>query len=308
IENLAHGPTQRQDHFIQSVLSVLRTAKASGVVIDWQQIDPAYKKDITKFIDKFADALHDDNKELWLCVQPGQELDYVDIDALSDNIDRFVAMLFDETSDTDPPGPLASRSWFEGWLHSLLEDADSKQWIFAIGSYGYDWTIGGRKAELISFSEAMSRANDAEIDSAEVQGPSYSPYFYFQDEDKEHAVWFLDAVTFLNQLRELRDQKAGGFAVYRLGSEDPAIWDALSVPRDFKIDDQTRESLEILRGTDTITDVGDGEIVTVDESRSDGMRNLSVDEGGFLTAKYTKFPEFPTLYHQGAGGEHQVVI
>ena len=97
IENLAHGPAKRQDRFIQDVLAVLRNAKAAGVVVDWQQIDPAYKKDLTAFIDKFADALHDDNKELWLCVQPGQELDYIDIDVLSDNIDRFVAMLFDET-------------------------------------------------------------------------------------------------------------------------------------------------------------------------------------------------------------------
>src|SRR5438309_440201 len=210
VENLAHGPPKRQDRFIENVLSVLRNAKAAGVVIDWQQIDPAYKKDLTAFIDKFADALHDDNKELWLCVQPGQELDYVDIDALSDNVDRFVAMLFDETSETDPPGPLASRSWFEGWLHVLLEGSDTKQWIIAIGSYGYDWPIGGKKAEVISFPEAMSRAKDAEIKSVQVQGPSYSPYFYFEDEDTEHAVWFLDAVTFLNQAREVRDQKAGG--------------------------------------------------------------------------------------------------
>ena len=308
VENLAHGPPRRQDGFIQSVLSVLRSAKAAGVVIDWQQIDPAYKKDVTKFIDKFADALHDDKKELWLCVQPGQELDYLDLDALSDNVDRFVAMLFDETSDTDPPGPLASRSWFEGWIRVLLQDSDTKQWIIAIGSYGYDWTIGGKKAELISFSEAMSRANDAEIDSAEVEGPSFSPYFYFQDEDKEHAVWFLDAVTFLNQLREVRDQKAGGFAVYRLGSEDPAIWDALSVPRDFKLDNQTRQALELIKSTDTITDVGDGEIVTVDEDRRDGTRKLTVDADGYLTAKYVTFAQFPTLYHQGLGGEHQVAI
>jgi peptidoglycan-N-acetylglucosamine deacetylase len=308
IENLAHGPPARRDEFIQRVLSVLRNAKASGVVIDWQQIDPAYKKDVTKFIDKFADALHDDNKELWLCVQPGQELDYIDFDALVDNVDRFVAMLFDETSDTDPPGPLASRPWFDGWVHVLLEDSDTKQWIIALGSYGYDWTIGAKKAELISFSEAMSRANDAEIKSAEVAGPSYSPYFYFEDEEKEHAVWFLDAVTFLNQLREVRDQKAGGFALYRLGSEDPAIWDALSVPRDFRLDNQTRQSLEQIKSTDTITDVGDGEIVTVDEDRTDGMRKLAVDGDGYLTAKYVKFAGFPTLYHQGAGGEHQVAI
>jgi peptidoglycan-N-acetylglucosamine deacetylase len=308
VENLAHGPAERQNRFIQNVLAVLRNAKASGVVIDWQQIDPAYRNDIASFIDKFADALHDDDKELWLCVQPGQELDYIDFDKLSDNVDRFVAMLFDETSDIDPPGPLASRPWFEGWLRVLLEDTDTKHWIIALGSYGYDWMIGGKKADLITFPEVMSRANDAEVETAEVKGPSYSPYFYFQDEDKEHAVWFLDAVTFLNELREVRDQKAGGFALYRLGSEDPSIWDALSVPRGFKIDNQTHESLEVLKGTDTITDVGDGEIVTVDESRSDGMRKLAVDAEGYLTAKYVKFPKFPTLYHQGAGGEHQVAI
>ena len=308
IENLAHGPQDRQERFISNVIAILHNARAAGVVVDWEQLDPAYKKDITGFIDKFADALHYDNKELWLCVQPGQELDYIDFEELSDNVDRFVAMLFDETSDIDPPGPLGSRSWFEGWLHVLLEDSDTRQWIIALGSYGYDWTIGGKKAELITFPEAMSRANNAEVDSAEVKAPGYNPYFYFEDGDKEHAVWFLDVVTFLNQLREVRDQKAGGFALYRLGSEDPAIWAALNVPRDFKTDNQTRQSLELLKATDTITDVGDGEIVTVDESRTDGLRSLTVDGDGYLTAKYEKFAQFPTLYHQGAGGEHQVAI
>jgi cellulose synthase/poly-beta-1,6-N-acetylglucosamine synthase-like glycosyltransferase/peptidoglycan/xylan/chitin deacetylase (PgdA/CDA1 family)/spore germination protein YaaH len=308
IENLAHGPADRQERFFAKVVSVLRDAKAKGVVVDWEQIDPAYKKDITTFIDKFCDALHNDDKELWLNVQPGQDIDYIDFDELSDNVDRFVASLFDETSDIDPPGPLGSRSWFEGWLRALMEGGDSKQWIISLGSYGYDWTVGGKKAELISFAEAMSRAQNAEIEGVEVTGPDYNPYFYFGDNDKEHAVWFLDVVTFLNELREVRDQKAGGFALYRLGTEDPAIWEALAVPRDFKLDNQTREQLEVLRGTDTITDVGEGEIVTVDESRADGLRKLAVDPEGYLTAKYSKFPEFPTLYHQGAGGEHQVAI
>jgi cellulose synthase/poly-beta-1,6-N-acetylglucosamine synthase-like glycosyltransferase/peptidoglycan/xylan/chitin deacetylase (PgdA/CDA1 family)/spore germination protein YaaH len=308
IENLAHGPADRQERFFAKVVATLRDAKAAGVLIDWEQLDPAYKRDLTTFIDKFCDALHNDDKELWLTVQPGQELDYIDFGELSDNVDRFVASLFDETSDVDPPGPLGSRPWFEGWLRVLLEETDTKQWIITLGSYGYDWTIGGKKAELISFPEAMSRAKNADIQTAEVAGPSYNPYFYFEDSDKEHAVWFLDVVTFLNELREVRTQKAGGFGLYRLGTEDPAIWDALAVPPDFKIDNQTRAALETLKGTDTITDVGEGEIVTVDESRADGTRKVAVDANGYLTAKYTVFPEFPTLYHQGAGGEHQVAL
>jgi peptidoglycan-N-acetylglucosamine deacetylase len=308
IENLAHGPADRQERFFTKVVNALRDAKAAGLIIDWEQLDPAYKKDLTAFIDKFCDALHNDDKELWLTVQPGQELDYIDFDELSDNVDRFVASLFDETSDIDPPGPLGSRPWFEGWLHVLLEGSDTKQWVITLGSYGYDWTIGGKKAELISFPEAMSRAYNAEVESAEVSGPGYNPYFYFQEEDKEHAVWFLDVATFLNELRAVRGQKAGGFGLYRLGTEDPAIWDALAVPPNFKMDNQTRDSLELLKGTDTITDVGEGEIVSVDENRADGTRKLAVDVDGYLTAKYAKFPQFPTLYHQGAGGEHQIAL
>jgi peptidoglycan-N-acetylglucosamine deacetylase len=308
IENLAHGPADRQERFIENVLNVLRNAKAGGVVVDWEQIDPAYKKDITAFIDKFSDALHEDKKELWLCVQPGQELDYIDFVELADNVDRFVALLFDETSDIDPPGPLGSRSWFEGWLHVLMEDTDAKQWIVTLGSYGYDWTEGARKAELISFPEAMSRASSAGVDTLSIAAPDYNPSFYYEDADKIHTVWFLDVVTFLNQLREVRDEHAGGFALYRLGTEDTAIWDSLNVRRDFQLDSATREALEVLKSADTITDLGDGEIVTVDETRSDGMRELGLDGEKYLTARYTKFPQFPTLYHQGAGGEHQVAL
>jgi len=308
VENVAHGPPERQEKFIANVLVVLRDAKAAGVVVDWEQLDPTYKKDFTALLEKFASALHRDGRQLWLSVSPGQEIDYIDFEELSAHVDRFVALLFDETSDIDSPGPLASRMWFEGWLHVLLEDSDPKQWIIALGSYGYDWVIGGKKAELISFPEAMSRASNAEIDSAEVNAPGYNAYFYYEDNDKEHAVWFLDVVTFLNELREVRKQNTGGFALYRLGTEDTAIWDALAVTPDFKFDLPTRSLLEVLRGTDTITDVGDGEIVTVDESRADGMRTLSVDKDNYLTANYTKFPEFPTLYHQGAGDAHEVAL
>lgn len=308
VENVAHGPPERQEKFIANVLVVLRNAKAAGVVVDWEQLDPTYKKDFTDLLEKFANALHRDGRQLWLIVSPGQEIDYIDFDELSPYIDRFVAMLFDETSDVDAPGPLASRMWFEGWLHVLMEDSDPRQWIIALGSYGYDWVIGGKKAELISFPEAMSRASSAGIESAEVSAPGYNAYFYYEDNDVEHAVWFLDVVTFLNELREVRKQRAGGIALYRLGTEDSAIWDALSTPSDFKFDTSTRSLLEVLRGTDTIADVGDGEVVTVDQSRADGLRSLSIDKDGYLITTYTKFPEFPTLYHQGAGDTHEVAL
>src|SRR5437879_13248384 len=69
VENLAHGPPDRQESFFAKVIGALRDAKAAGVVVDWEQIDPVYKKEITAFIDRFCDAMQHDDKELWLTVQ-----------------------------------------------------------------------------------------------------------------------------------------------------------------------------------------------------------------------------------------------
>ena len=95
-----------------------------------------------------------------------------------------------------------------------------------------------------------------------------------------------------------------------MGTEDAAIWDALNLPRDFNLDRATRQALlEVLKGTETITDVGEGEIVSVDETRADGRAQLAVGRRWLSDARrIAKFPQFPTLYHQGAGGEHQVAL
>ena len=308
VENLAHGPPERQEHFLAVLLSHLQSAKAAGVVIDWEQVDPAYEADITKLLNKMAERLHADGRQLWLCVQPGQDLDYIDFESVSENVDRFVALLFDETSDDDSPGPLASWQWFNSWLNALLKDADPEQWIIALGSYGYDWTNGEHRAELISFPEAMSRASNAGVESGVVAPPDHGSDFYYEDADKEHSVWFLDVVSFLNELHAVRDQKAGGIALYRLGTEDPAIWGAINLLRKIQPDESVKNLLEPLKSTDTITDVGEGEIVNVDETRTDGARRIEVGADGHLSATYLQFPKFPTLYHQGAGGEHQVAL
>jgi len=71
------------------------------------------------------------------------------------------------------------------------------------------------------------------------------------------------------------------------------------VPADFTLDLATRTLLEVLRGTDTITDVGEGEIVTVDENRADGIRTLAIDRDKVFNGEIYEIPKFPTLYIKG---------
>ncbi|MGH7938557.1 MAG: polysaccharide deacetylase family protein, partial [Chthoniobacterales bacterium] len=190
----------------------------------------------------------------------------------------------------------------------LLADSDPEQWIIGLGSYGYDWTKGQPKADQISFAEAMSRASYAEVPGSAAGAPDYNPTFSYDDGDDEHMVSFLDATTFLNELRSARRKKVGGIAVFRLGLEDSAIWPAIKLPVNVRPDAQVQDELGVLKSTDTITDIGDGEIVSADESRADGLRAIGLDAAGNFTATYKQFPEFPTLYHQGGGKPHEVSL
>ena len=229
VEGLAMGPDDRKKNsFIVNLLAQLEAAKAGGVIIDWEELDPQRRKEITDLLIKMADALHTVDKELWVEVQMGDEFNVLDLERLAEHADHYIAMLDDETSDTDPPGPIASQDWFDGWLHVLAGYGEPDLWIGALGAYGYDWTQGSKRAETISFADAMSRAGYAQLARVDSQPPMYNPIYSYQDE-KDHTVCFLDAVTFLNQVRALRAADLGGLAIGRLGQEDPQVWDVLAM-------------------------------------------------------------------------------
>jgi len=64
-----------------------------------------------------------------------------------------------------------------------------------------------------------------------------------------------------------------------------------------------------MRAGNTITNVGAGEIVTVDDTRDDGVREIKLEANNRYSASYTSdFPTYPILYHQGQGDEHEVAL
>jgi len=349
VENLATGTADKRARFIHDLLVELRRIKAGGVIIDWQQLDPAKRDDYSDFLQQMAYALQAAKMELWFSVSPGDDFKTFHIfgdpdaqpgvkfnrPALETFVNRFVVTLHDENSETDPPGPIASQPWIEGWLKVIVEYADPDQWIAVLGAYAYDWNTTTKKTELITFKDAMSRASEAGLDmttsgkSTDVAPPSYNgQYRYFDpNNNQDHTVSFLDAITFYNHLRAARAAEFGGIGVWRLGTEDPQIWDVLELKG--QPTPAVLKTLGTIKSTDTITNIGRGEIVEVDTTHDNGIRVVSIDSTGLpiihpsdpfeattlaevhqglLRASYTDFAKYPTLIHKGAGGEHEVAI
>ena len=50
-----------------------------------------------------------------------------------------------------------------------------------------------------------------------------NPHFSYSDMDGEHQVWFLDGVTAFNQIHAADPYRPAGYALWKLGYEDPSI-------------------------------------------------------------------------------------
>ena len=308
VEGLANGPAATQDRFFAAVIERLKAISAGGVVLDWGQLDPSYKQPVTNLLQRMAAALHRESLELWLCIPMGKELQVYDLEALAPSVDRFIAMLHDQNSEQDPAGPIASKEWFEGWLHALLGYGSPDQWVISLGSYGYDWAAGESRAETLGFRDVMTRAFNAGLSNCRSDSPFYNPHFFYEDAGIEHTVWFLDTSTFINQVRRASQYLTGGVAIYRLGLEDPHIWKALTLMKSQPLSLADLANFENLTSDGGVANVGRGEFLTVSDSRADGLRKMRQDSKGQIVESYHKFPSYLTICHQGKGRNDEVAI
>ena len=283
------------------------------MVLDWGQVDPSYRNNMTSFLNGLADFLHDASLELWVCIPVGKEIDIYDLDSLAQHVDRFIALLHDENAESDNPGPIASKDYFRGWLKALVESyGDPSQWVISIASYGYDWQEGQTKAERLSFQDVMGRAGRSSLITCEFDAPSYNPHFVYEDSSVVHTVWFLDVITFYNQLAAARELNVGGIAVSSLGTEDPDIWEVLDLDTKKPLASGIIKELELISSGDAIANIGQGNLLTINSERTDGFRKITYDPNAGselpLTVNYEKFPNYLTVSHQGKGEADMVAL
>ena len=150
--------------------------------------------------------------------------------------DKIVLMAYDEHYMTGPAGPIASNNWFVSHLGDALKGVPANKVIVALGSYGYDWH--GGDADPVTVEEAWMSALDSGTRPTWDKASGNAGFAFDDDNDANpatpgirHDVWIIDAATSWNQMQVLGKFGIGSVAVWRLGSEDPGFWTALSTWR-----------------------------------------------------------------------------
>ena len=256
-----------------------------GLSLDIESIpdetDPAY----VAFVQALYSEMHALNLRLYVNVSPGDP-DAV-IRQIANNSDGVVLMNYDQHETNSDPGPVAAQSWFVANLQRVLKLVPKEKLICALGNFGYDWTLtipNPKKPDMKSrklstqrisrSSDAWQRASDADAD-LDLNYDALNPHFEYIDEDKNqrHVVWFLDAVTVLNEMRAARALGLQTFALWRLGEEDRSLWNIWDRPN---VAESLGQLGTVPPGHDVDTE-GDGDILRIIGLPQPGKRTVEVD-------------------------------
>lgn len=273
---------------INSLTSFVTDNKFAGICVDFEEPPVESQNNLLTFMQE----LHTAFSAKGLLVTQAVPFDDADWNykAYAAASDYLILMAYDEHWTGSDAGPVAGQEWFEQHLIARMRDLDAAKTIIALGNYGYDWNDANNSVAEVTFQEALISARDSNT-APSFDPTNRNPYFaYDEDDNSHHEVWFLDAVTAYNQIRAASGYKPAGFAIWRLGSEDPSVWSALGTG-----ENSSPDALRTINYGYQVDFEGNGELLKVVSRPQKGARDLDVDStSGFIHSE--QFTALPTSY------------
>ena len=289
-----------EDKLLASLLDLAAKHGYAGFMFDLENMSPKAVAAYPAFLKHAHDVLGGRSLEVWVTA-PFDDDSYP-FRAMQQATDTLVLMAYDEHWSTGKPGPTAGQDWFEKNLAQRMASLDPEHTVMAFGSYGYDWPLKGdqnQSADPIDFHDAMQYARDSDA-TITMDDNALNPTFGYADENGlPHVVWFLDAATLFNQMKVTDPWRVRGYAVWRLGSEDPDMWGLLGKPYG-QIDSSGLTTTTIGDGVDFD---GSGEVLHVSATPTSGKRSLEFDPDTGLIAD-EHYDSLPTGYVIQRYGSH----
>ena len=280
-----------------------------GVVVDFEEVPQSSQENFQHFIHDLALSLHAAGLKLMVAL-PAADWSY-DYKYFASQADAIILMNYDFHWPSSAPGPVVAQDWFVRNIDNILKLVPPEKIVMGIANYGYDWPAKSKSdpnpvAQAVTFQQAVITAVESESD-IDFDGDSLSPHYSYEDENKVvHNVWMLDGITAYNELRAAERKHVQGTALWRLGMEDPSIWDIWDATRP---DDAIRDKLEVVPpGYDLILE-GDGDIWRITATPQSGSRTFEYDKDTDLFDDET-FKSYPLTWRIQQMGDlpHKVAL
>ena len=301
------NPTARQK-LVRDIVEYAAESHEAGIVVDFEEVPDSSQAPFRAFIGELAPAMHAVGLKVMIAL-PARD-DAYDYEYFGKQCDAIVLMNYDQHWPYSPPGPIAAQDWFAENLRQVVEVVPAQKIVVGIANYAYDWAAAPKKrygaAEEVSIQEALLHADESDS-NVEFDSDSLNPHYsYYDEHNRVHQVWFLDAITAYNELRVSERLAVQGTALWRLGSADTSIWPAWDTTRP---DDATRQKLtDLPPGPDLILE-GDGDIWHFTDKPKRGRRSFEYDARSdlFTDENYDAIPLSYNIDQLGAANKKIVI-
>ena len=286
----------RADALATNVIAQARQGGWNGAVFDIENLPaasvPNYLAMLARNHHRFAAA----GLRLGLTA-PAADPDW-DLTRFAAAADTVFVMAYDQHYQGGEPGPIAANTWFAAQVANARAKIPASKLVIAIGSYAYDWHDG--KADSLEIDEAWLAAHDSDA-APQFDPDSGNTGFAYEEDGKTHTVWMLDATATWNQLSQLRG--ITGVAVWRLGSEDPGLWEALAASRTNRL-----PNLAAIAQPEGADVEGNGEVLRISASPTSGARKIVFNGQSIVGETYTKLPMPFVIERSGAQNPRNIAL
>jgi spore germination protein len=232
IHTLLTDSVARAAH-IAAISTLAQSHPWAGVDLDYESLRSADRSAYSAFVRDLGGALHQAHKRLSVTVhaktsEPGDwsGARAEDWRALGASADEIRVMAYDHSTEQTAPGPVAPLPWVELVVRFAASEIPREKILLGVGAYGYDWTNDHNGVSLQwADAERIAQQHSTVI---MWDASSSSPWFTYTDSHSgRHSVWYENARSLQAKLDLARQYGVAGVFVWRLGGEDPAVWDAL---------------------------------------------------------------------------------
>lgn len=215
---------------VNGILRILLEKGYQGVNIDFENVPSKDRIYVTAFFRELATALHAKNLLVTASLPAKTRDDFTsahngafDYQRLASYLDQVMIMTYDEHYAGGSPGPVASYPWVEQVMRYTLRYFPANKIIMGIAAYGYDWGWSGKALNYKAIQNMIrSRKIIPKWDSK-----ARVPYFTYSSWGVKHQVWYEDRYSTASKMQLVTKYGLRGVAVWRLGYEDPGVWNAI---------------------------------------------------------------------------------
>jgi spore germination protein YaaH len=203
-----------------AIAALIDSTAYRGVVIDFEGMTPRDLDALLAVTRAVSDSVRAHGVHTVVIAVPAGDTAAYPSALLLESADLIMAMLYDQHWTASPPGPIASPDWVARNLGTRVAEVGAARIVAAFPLYGYRWRKSA-ETEVIGFDDA--RRLTTMTNTALIRDHSSETLHATSPEGWE--LWVSDRGLLEKLVRDARQLGVRSFALWRLGLEDPEVWD-----------------------------------------------------------------------------------